>query len=311
MTGRPCVSDKATKIRDEHTHGTTSSPPDAAPRRSTAPHPSARSDRLRQCRRGPRRGRRGARRASGGGRRRRRPARLPGRAAGPGRRSLVGSYHRMLERAPWTWKRLYEPGQPARRRHAGRAVHLPGRTPDEGDPARGHQHHCLHLPAGQPGAGAAGRGKVEQPVHTYLTDFSVHALWTCADVDAHLAIHQVPAAQARAGGCGGVSVIAPVVDRRFTPVTRACAAPPAPAWACPRTPGWRCWSAALGSGRDRAHRRRHRGGRPRDHLRGGLRPQRDPARAAARRRRPARLRLGGDMPSLTHASGVLVQNAAG
>ena len=140
---------------------------------------------------------------------------------GPAGRILVGSYHRMLERAPWSWKLLY--GSLDNRRgmsmQASLFTFLAGRRmkallPDDTAIV------VSTYPLASQVLGRLRRsGKVEQRVHTYLTDFSVHALWTSGDIDAHLAIHQVPAAQARTAGCAGVQVIAPVVDRRFTPVT--------------------------------------------------------------------------------------------
>ena len=140
---------------------------------------------------------------------------------GPAGRILVGSYHRMLERAPWTWKLLYGSLDNSRGTgmQASLFTFLAGRRmrailPDDASIVV-----STYPLASQVLGRLRKSGKVTQTVHTYLTDFSVHQLWTSVGVDAHLAIHQVPAAQAQAAGCGGVSVIAPVVDRRFTPVT--------------------------------------------------------------------------------------------
>jgi UDP-N-acetylglucosamine:LPS N-acetylglucosamine transferase len=57
------------------------------------------------------------------------------------------------------------------------------------------------------------------PAFTYLTDFSVHALWVAPGIDAHLAVHAVPAAQAHEQGAAAVTVAGPVTDPRFTPAT--------------------------------------------------------------------------------------------
>jgi UDP-N-acetylglucosamine:LPS N-acetylglucosamine transferase len=140
---------------------------------------------------------------------------------GPAGRILVGSYHRMLERAPWSWKLLYGSLDNPRgvAMQASLFTFLAGRRMKALLPADTSIIVSTYPLASQVLGRLRKRGKVERKVHTYLTDFSVHALWTSADVDAHLAIHQVPAAQAREGGCASVSVIAPVVDRRFTPVT--------------------------------------------------------------------------------------------
>src|ERR671928_11751 len=37
------------------------------------------------------------------------------------------------------------------------------------------------------------RGRLTVPAFTYLTDFSVHTLWVAPGIDAHLAVHPVPA----------------------------------------------------------------------------------------------------------------------
>ena len=63
------------------------------------------------------------------------------------------------------------------------------------------------------------RGLLTVPAFTYLTDFSVHALWVAPGIDAHLAVHPVPATQAHAQGAAAVAVTGPVTDPRFTPAT--------------------------------------------------------------------------------------------
>jgi UDP-N-acetylglucosamine:LPS N-acetylglucosamine transferase len=140
---------------------------------------------------------------------------------GPAGKILVGSYHGMLERAPWTWKLLYG----SLDNHRGMSMQaslftfLAGRRMRAILPADTSIVVSTYPLASQVLGRLRKSGKVTQTVHTYLTDFSVHRLWTSGHIDRHLAIHQVPAAQAQEAGCGGVSVIAPVVDRRFTPVT--------------------------------------------------------------------------------------------
>jgi UDP-N-acetylglucosamine:LPS N-acetylglucosamine transferase len=61
-------------------------------------------------------------------------------------------------------------------------------------------------------------GRLTVPVLTYLTDFSVHPLWVADGVDVHLALHAVPATQARAAGAHDVRVCGPVACPRFHPV---------------------------------------------------------------------------------------------
>jgi len=140
---------------------------------------------------------------------------------GPAGRILVGSYHRMLERAPWSWKLLYGSLDNHRMMsmQASLFTFLAGRRMKAILPGDTSIVVSTYPLASQVLGRLRRSGRVEQRVHTYLTDFSVHALWTSSDIDAHLAIHQVPAAQARGAGCAGVQVIAPVVDRRFTSVT--------------------------------------------------------------------------------------------
>lgn len=59
------------------------------------------------------------------------------------------------------------------------------------------------------------QGRLQAPVLTFLTDFSVHRLCVAPGVDAHLAVHQVSAEQAT--DCGGrrALVCGPVVSERF------------------------------------------------------------------------------------------------
>ncbi|MFC1420582.1 MGDG synthase family glycosyltransferase [Streptacidiphilus cavernicola] len=143
---------------------------------------------------------------------------LPGPAGG----ILVGSYHRMLDRAPWSWKLLYGSLDNHRMMSmqaslftalAGRAMR---RAVADDDVRIVVSTYPL---ASQVLGRLRRRGTVDKTVHTYLTDFSVHRLWASPDVDAHLAVNPIPAEQARGIGCKDVSVIAPLVDRRFTPVT--------------------------------------------------------------------------------------------
>lgn len=60
-------------------------------------------------------------------------------------------------------------------------------------------------------------GHIRGPVITYLTDMSVHPLWVADGVDTHLALHGVPARQARRHGAGDVRVIRPTVGHSFVP----------------------------------------------------------------------------------------------
>jgi processive 1,2-diacylglycerol beta-glucosyltransferase len=62
------------------------------------------------------------------------------------------------------------------------------------------------------------RKRLTAPVATFLTDFSVHRLWIAAGVDMHLAIHQVPAGQARRQRAANVVVSGPLVRGDFRPL---------------------------------------------------------------------------------------------
>ena len=65
------------------------------------------------------------------------------------------------------------------------------------------------------------RGELDAPLVTYLTDMSVHRLWIAPGADSHLALHQVPAAQARGLSANDVAVVAPAVRPGFRPVRSA------------------------------------------------------------------------------------------
>ncbi len=60
-------------------------------------------------------------------------------------------------------------------------------------------------------------GDLRMPVATVLCDMSVHRLWVHAHVDVHLALHAVPAGQARDHGARSVVVVAPLVAAGFAP----------------------------------------------------------------------------------------------
>ncbi|MER5810921.1 glycosyltransferase [Streptomyces sp. NPDC002033] len=140
---------------------------------------------------------------------------LPARAG----RAASGLYHRLLEHAPWAYQRIYTGTE-----HAG------GAGPAARALLRTAQDRVLRaLPADTgavvstyPGAsqvlgGLRLAGRLTVPAVTYLTDFSVHPLWVARGIDLHLAVHEVPAAQARALGAAEVQVCGPVTDPRFRP----------------------------------------------------------------------------------------------
>jgi processive 1,2-diacylglycerol beta-glucosyltransferase len=63
-------------------------------------------------------------------------------------------------------------------------------------------------------------GRVSVPVTTFLTDMSVHRLWVHPGVDTHLAVHDIPARQARSLGANDTLVVNPAVRESFSALTR-------------------------------------------------------------------------------------------
>ncbi|MER7686016.1 glycosyltransferase [Streptomyces sp. NPDC097610] len=132
---------------------------------------------------------------------------------------LSGAYLRLLTWAPAGYQRIYAATEHERRPNpAVRAL------------LRGAERHTLAtvtpdtraVVSTYPGAsqvlGALRlRGRLAIPALTYLTDFSVHSLWVAPGIDAHLAAHAIPAAQAHEQGAAGVTVTGPMTDPRFTP----------------------------------------------------------------------------------------------
>ncbi|MDT0463940.1 MGDG synthase family glycosyltransferase [Streptomyces gibsoniae] len=143
---------------------------------------------------------------------------LPARAG----RLLCSGYHRLLTWAPEGYQRLYKATDQGSARpgalwralfRAAEHRTLAALPPDT----------CAVVST-YPGASQVlgtlrRRGLLTVPALTYLTDFSVHAMWVAPGIDAHLAVHPVPAAQAHAQGAAGVTVAGPVTDPRFTPAT--------------------------------------------------------------------------------------------
>jgi UDP-N-acetylglucosamine:LPS N-acetylglucosamine transferase len=137
-------------------------------------------------------------------------------------RVVRDGYHRLLVRAPWAYQRIYNSteraggGGPMARALLRSTEDRLLRTLPDGTGA---------VVSTYPGAsrvlGALRLdGRLDVPVLTYLTDFSVHPLWVADGVDVHLAAHAVPAGQARAAGAHDVRVSGPVADPRFRPCDR-------------------------------------------------------------------------------------------
>ena len=135
---------------------------------------------------------------------------------------LRGTYRRMLTWAPEGYQRLYQATEHAMRpgavwralfRRTERRL-LATLRPDTCAVVSTYPGACQVL------GGLRRRGLLTVPALTYLTDFSVHALWVAPGIDAHLAVHAAPAAQAHAQGAAAVTVAGPVTDPRFTPRTQ-------------------------------------------------------------------------------------------
>ncbi|WP_329352581.1 glycosyltransferase [Streptomyces sp. NBC_01261] len=135
-------------------------------------------------------------------------------------RLVRDGYHRLLVRAPWAYQRIYSSTE---RAGGGGAVARALLRSAEERLLRALPADTGAVVSTYPGASRVlGNlrldGRLTVPVLTYLTDFSVHPLWVADGVDVHLALHAVPAAQARAAGARDVRVCGPVADPRFHPV---------------------------------------------------------------------------------------------
>ncbi|SEE96534.1 UDP-N-acetylglucosamine:LPS N-acetylglucosamine transferase [Streptomyces sp. 3213] len=135
-------------------------------------------------------------------------------------RLVRDGYHRMLVRTPWLYQRIYSSTE---RAGGGGPVARALLRSAEGRLLRALPADTGAVVSTYPGASRVLgslrlAGRLTVPVLTYLTDFSVHPLWVADGVDVHLALHAVPAAQARAAGAYDVRVCGPVVDPRFHPV---------------------------------------------------------------------------------------------
>lgn len=136
-------------------------------------------------------------------------------------RAVRGGYRHMLTYAPWGYQRIYA---------ATERVGGGGRSVDA--ILRAAERRMLRVlppdtravvstyPLASQVVGSLRRaGRVEVPAFTYLTDFSVHAMWVADGIDAHFAAHRIPAAQATANGAARAMATGPLVDPRFTPAT--------------------------------------------------------------------------------------------
>jgi UDP-N-acetylglucosamine:LPS N-acetylglucosamine transferase len=134
---------------------------------------------------------------------------------------ICAIYHRMLTWMPVSYQRLYAATERSSRPGAvWRALFRGAERPT----LRALAPDTCAVVSTYPGASQVlgtlrRRGLLRMPAFTYLTDFSVHALWVAPGIDAHLAVHAIPAAQAHAQGAASVTVVGPVTGPRFAPAT--------------------------------------------------------------------------------------------
>jgi UDP-N-acetylglucosamine:LPS N-acetylglucosamine transferase len=126
-------------------------------------------------------------------------------------RLLKRAYYAQLRRVPTTWTATLSYVEPGRVLHRA-AVGVLGLGDERVVSAVAGCDLVIatHPFAAQALGTARRRGLLSVPVATYLTDASVHALWVHPQVDLHLAIHDVAAAQARRWG-GRTSTVRPLV----------------------------------------------------------------------------------------------------
>lgn len=144
---------------------------------------------------------------------------MPG-AAG---RLICDSYHNMLLTAPWSYQMLYCTLDRSRALSLQVAIFsaLSTRRMLEAIGTDARVVVSTYPLASQVLGRMRASGRLQVPVVTYLTDYSVHRLWVAAGVDGHTAVHDVAAAQARALGAAQVVTVDPAVDPRFRPRTEA------------------------------------------------------------------------------------------
>ncbi|MCQ4082434.1 UDP-N-acetylglucosamine--N-acetylglucosamine transferase [Streptomyces sp. RB6PN25] len=136
-------------------------------------------------------------------------------------KAVCAGYHRLLTLVPSGYQRIYASTE--RHGQVGPGVRAVLRTAERRTlralPADTRAVVSTYFGASQVLGALRRSGRLNVPVFTYLTDFSVHPLWVAAGIDVHLAAHAVPAGQARALGAAGVLETGPVVNPRFTPAT--------------------------------------------------------------------------------------------
>jgi UDP-N-acetylglucosamine:LPS N-acetylglucosamine transferase len=130
---------------------------------------------------------------------------------------MRSAYHRQLIAAPQTWGWLLRLAGTSRfARHAAQLTTPADRAVLDAVGGDATAVVSTYPLASQVLGRLRRQGRLAAPVVTYLTDMSVHPLWTADGVDVHLAIHADPARQAKEHGAHDVRVVAPAVAPAFT-----------------------------------------------------------------------------------------------
>jgi hypothetical protein len=153
--------------------------------------------------------------------------------AGTGR-GIRDLYRAQLTTVPGTWDWVYRGfDRPGRSRIAGLVVRRAARALAAVIPPDARVVVSTYPLAGQAIGSLRASGRLAVPALAYLTDMAVHRLWVAPGVDAHLAIHPVPAASAVALGARSVRTVRPAVRSGFgavppaeRPATRRSFGPP-------------------------------------------------------------------------------------
>lgn len=135
-------------------------------------------------------------------------------------RVLRAGYLRQLEIAPASWGILLTRLKPGSSGHrwACRGLRLTRRRLCAVGAAGPDVIISTHPFASQALGSLRASGELSTPVVTYLTDMSVHPFWVHPAVDLHLALHDVPAAQARSWG-GRTRTVRPLVPPEYGAAT--------------------------------------------------------------------------------------------
>lgn len=125
---------------------------------------------------------------------------------------LRRAYFRQLRTVPGSWETLLHRLEPGRPLHTAvvRALCVAAEPLRDLAALRPDVVISTHPFASQALGQLRRTGRLDVPVVTYLTDMSVHPLWVHEGVDLHLALHDIPAGQARARGAT-VRVVEPLV----------------------------------------------------------------------------------------------------